>query len=602
MTILSILPVSFVLLALVICFYSVCHVCDSYLVPTVEIFIKVYRIPEEVAAVTLVAFGSAAPELILNTVSSLGGTSDISLPAILGSAMIAFGLIPSLCVLGSSQTSLSLHVFPIVREVVFYSLGLGSFLMAIEDGLMEVTEAFLCLSVYALYVGWVMAQLYFSNRTINGVSERERELGGKFLGLPGDSISRNAIVGDVNANNANNSGIIIDDGYDVSDKKSDSEDRQPLLQLEAGLSSGVTMGGSPRGGQRGGHSNALAGGMSLHPPSSPHLSSSYSSNSNNNILNNSVNSNSVNAINNNDDDKDIGSSISISISSNSSRNRLGLGNSPPENRDSIGQSGSSDAITSTTSKHNLHRGNLSPGRSLQVGNVQVVSPPCRSLELDDFDDVERVEDLQIVGCHRNFVLATQLVTKFIHNVFSVIIPTLKPGQSSVWRCTLVLIICIVIIGYLTSTIVQLCQLLVSYIGIEESTVGATLIALGSEIPDTISSVSLARKGYNDGAMAGAIGSQVINISIGVGFPALIILIKGGSDSYTIDTRQTDTLWLLTSLLFLVIASYITVTLPLRKLLCCTATSETTITRTGASFLLSMWTLAYMVFIYFNEPA
>lgn len=43
----------------------------------------------------------------------------------------------------------------------------------------------------------------------------------------------------------------------------------------------------------------------------------------------------------------------------------------------------------------------------------------------------------------------------------------------------------------------------------------------------ISSIALARGGYYDGALAGAIGSQVINISIGVGLPALFINLTSG---------------------------------------------------------------------------
>lgn len=43
----------------------------------------------------------------------------------------------------------------------------------------------------------------------------------------------------------------------------------------------------------------------------------------------------------------------------------------------------------------------------------------------------------------------------------------------------------------------------------------------------ISSIALARSGYYDGALAGAIGSQVINISIGVGLPALFINLTTG---------------------------------------------------------------------------
>jgi Ca2+/Na+ antiporter len=50
--------------------------------------------------------------------------------------------------------------------------------------------------------------------------------------------------------------------------------------------------------------------------------------------------------------------------------------------------------------------------------------------------------------------------------------------------------------------------------------------LFNQIPDTISAISLARSGYTDGAIAGAIGSQVINISLGVGIPALFVCLTG----------------------------------------------------------------------------
>ena len=56
------------LICLVVVFASLCVVCDEHLIPAVEVFIKQFDVPEEVAAVTLVAFGSAAPELMLNSV------------------------------------------------------------------------------------------------------------------------------------------------------------------------------------------------------------------------------------------------------------------------------------------------------------------------------------------------------------------------------------------------------------------------------------------------------------------------------------------------------------------------------------------------------
>ena len=86
----------------------------------VEVIIQHFKIPEEVAAVTLVSFGSASPEILLNTVSVVTDSSALSLPAALGSAMIAFGLIPPLCILFTPHKELSLQMWPIIREVCIY--------------------------------------------------------------------------------------------------------------------------------------------------------------------------------------------------------------------------------------------------------------------------------------------------------------------------------------------------------------------------------------------------------------------------------------------------------------------------------------------------
>ena len=74
----------FSLQGLLVTFYTIMLVCDNHLVPTVEVFIQQFEVPETVAAVTLVAFGSSTPELLLNSIAAIEKTSDISISAILG--------------------------------------------------------------------------------------------------------------------------------------------------------------------------------------------------------------------------------------------------------------------------------------------------------------------------------------------------------------------------------------------------------------------------------------------------------------------------------------------------------------------------------------
>merc|ERR1711990_1372041 len=53
------------------------------------------------------------------------------------------------------------------------------------------------------------------------------------------------------------------------------------------------------------------------------------------------------------------------------------------------------------------------------------------------------------------------------------------------------------------------------------TMGEVIIAVGSSIPDAISSVLVAKEGFGDMAVSNAIGSNVFDINLGLGAPFLI---------------------------------------------------------------------------------
>merc|ERR1719204_1845133 len=67
-------------------------------------------------------------------------------------------------------------------------------------------------------------------------------------------------------------------------------------------------------------------------------------------------------------------------------------------------------------------------------------------------------------------------------------------------------------------------------GVNEAFFGLTLIALGAEIPDTIQSVTVARRGYGSMAVSNCIGSQIVNLCIGLGFSWLLgIVVSDGME-------------------------------------------------------------------------
>ena len=140
--------------ALVFLFTLLYVVCDSYLVPCIGLLIKEYKIPEELAAVTFVAFGSAAPELTLNAISAATHSPDLSISAVLGSGMIAFGLLPAVCYFSKDtddENFIKLLLWPLVREATFYSVALLVFLSIIKDDRISVHESGGLVTIYLFY-------------------------------------------------------------------------------------------------------------------------------------------------------------------------------------------------------------------------------------------------------------------------------------------------------------------------------------------------------------------------------------------------------------------------------------------------------------------
>lgn len=59
------------------------------------------------------------------------------------------------------------------------------------------------------------------------------------------------------------------------------------------------------------------------------------------------------------------------------------------------------------------------------------------------------------------------------------------------------------------------------LGIDKFTMGLVVVAIGTSIPDALSSILVARDGYGDMAVSNAIGSNVFDIDLGLGFPFVI---------------------------------------------------------------------------------
>jgi len=64
--------------------------------------------------------------------------------------------------------------------------------------------------------------------------------------------------------------------------------------------------------------------------------------------------------------------------------------------------------------------------------------------------------------------------------------------------------------------------LANVLGMSELTIGLTVIAIGTSLPELATAIAGARKGEDDIAIGNIIGSSIINIAIVLGLPALIV--------------------------------------------------------------------------------
>ena len=403
------------LLSVFLIFYTASIICDDYLIPCVELFIIQFQMPEELAAVTLVSLGNAAPELVLDLLGAAKSTPSLSIPTTLGTAMTAFGLIPPLCVFSCRSKDFVISAFPLFREVVFYLMGLLIFLFAIFDGYIQTLESLFLTGLYAVYLFVVIFFYYHGN------CKNTRDI-----------------------------------------------ETEPLT----------------------------------------------------------------------DDDNN-------------------------ENLPNISQ-------------------------------TAVSTPVSWSIDL-------------------RWII--KLLVYPLEYFINIAMPSLQKDSTKthvgVGRSLFVMAISVLVMGCLSYAIICVCELIVEELGVDPSTIGATLVAIGAEIPDILSAIALAKRGYFDGAMASAIGSQVVNISLGIGLPSLLVCLFG--KGVVMIHANVTSIWLLAQLVFVVISSYIIAIFPLSRLFSCcfifsnergfsvdSTASKTNISRLGALFLLIIYISTFSFFVVENE--
>jgi len=115
----------------------------------------------------------------------------------------------------------------------------------------------------------------------------------------------------------------------------------------------------------------------------------------------------------------------------------------------------------------------------------------------------------------------------------------------------VFFISILIIAALSWVLVESAIGIAHILNISEAVIAVTVLAVGTSVPDFISSVVVSKQGRGGMAISNVIGSNIFDILIGLGLPLLlIILISGENISLQVDNLDMSAWFLLASVVVL----------------------------------------------------
>lgn len=111
-------------------------------------------------------------------------------------------------------------------------------------------------------------------------------------------------------------------------------------------------------------------------------------------------------------------------------------------------------------------------------------------------------------------------------VFAVLFYFTVPDTRATYRATigwafLSFFMSIMWIGVFSVCLVDWVSMLGEYFGIPIVIMGLTVLAAGTSIPDLLSSVIVAKRGYGDMAVSSSIGSNIFDVLVGLPFPWLL---------------------------------------------------------------------------------
>ncbi|XP_076245793.1 solute carrier family 24 member Nckx30C [Calliopsis andreniformis] len=139
------------MIGVVYMFVALAIVCDEFFVPSLDVIIEKLEIADDVAGATFMAAGGSAPELFTSIIGVFVSFDDVGIGTIVGSAVFNILFVIGMCAI-FSRTVLSLTWWPLFRDCTFYSASLLTLIYFFRDNYIHWYEA---LVLFGFYLGYV---------------------------------------------------------------------------------------------------------------------------------------------------------------------------------------------------------------------------------------------------------------------------------------------------------------------------------------------------------------------------------------------------------------------------------------------------------------
>jgi len=158
------------LIILIILFFILSSTSDIFLSTAMVKLIETYKINQNVAAVTLIAFGNCAPDIISSLVASENDNISFSIGSIIGSGMFITSFVLGLVVFKGKEIMVNSLMFN--RDLILYKISLG---VIIVIGIKKNINLFDSLGLIAIYIVNVLLAFFQGKKDSNKKNNKSKE-------------------------------------------------------------------------------------------------------------------------------------------------------------------------------------------------------------------------------------------------------------------------------------------------------------------------------------------------------------------------------------------------------------------------------------------